>query len=76
MHILKILVKKLCILDISHEEKKLINFISYLNKIIKPALTLIHGSADVEKGFSILARIMTEDRTSMSFGMLNARLAV
>nr|XP_042899394.1 uncharacterized protein LOC110283431 [Parasteatoda tepidariorum]XP_042899395.1 uncharacterized protein LOC110283431 [Parasteatoda tepidariorum]XP_042899396.1 uncharacterized protein LOC110283431 [Parasteatoda tepidariorum] len=47
-----------------------------LSKVIKPALTLIHGSADVERGFSRSARIMTEDRASMSIRMLNARLTV
>lgn len=47
-----------------------------LNKIIKPTLTLIHGSADVERGFSRSARILTEDRACMSIRMLNARLTV
>ena len=52
-------------------EKKIINFI-----IIKPALILIHGSADVKREFSISIRIMTEDRASISVEMLNARLTV
>ena len=63
-------------MDSSHEEKKIIKFINYLNKIIKPALVLIHGCADVESGFSISARIMTEDRASMTVEILNARLTV
>ena len=52
------------------------NFINYFNKIIKPATTLIHSSADVERGNSIPGRIITEDKASTSVEMLNARLKV
>ena len=45
--------------------EKIINLSVTTIKIIKPALTLIHGSKDVEKGFLISARIMTEDKVSM-----------
>lgn len=47
-----------------------------LTNIVQAALTLFHGSADVERVFSRTARIMTEDRTSMSVRMLHARLSV
>lgn len=47
-----------------------------LTEVVKTSLTLIHGSADVERGFSRSSRIMTEDRASMSVRMLNARLTV
>jgi hypothetical protein len=44
--------------------------------IIKACLTLSHGNADVERGFSRSGCILTEDKTAMSLKMLNARLSV
>ncbi len=45
-------------------------------KVVKAALTLSHGSADIERGFSASRRILIEDRTSMSERTLNALMTV
>lgn len=45
-------------------------------KVIKAALTLIHGSADVERSFSASGRMLTEDRASMNERTLNSLLTV
>lgn len=37
-----------------------------LAKVVKAALTLSHGNADVERGFSYSGHILTSDRTSLS----------
>lgn len=47
-----------------------------LTEVVKIALSLINGSADIERGFSKSKRIMPEDRTSMSIRTLNAKLTV
>ena len=39
-------------------------------------MSVSHGSADVERGFSLSHQILSEDRTMMKSRMLNARLAV
>lgn len=39
-------------------------------------LSIYHGSADVERGFSLSARILTKERAAMSERTLNARLNV
>lgn len=44
-----------------------------VSKVVKMCLTLSHGSADVERGFSQSGRILTDDKGSMSLRMLNAR---
>jgi len=45
-----------------------------ITTIVKCALSLSHGSADVERGFSISGKVLTEDKSAMSCKMLNARL--
>lgn len=47
-----------------------------LKKIIQSILCLSHGNADVERGFSTSARILTKDRSSMSEKTLNSVLLV
>ena len=47
-----------------------------LTKLIKAVLTLSHGSADVERGFSRSGRILGEDQALMSERVLDARLMV
>lgn len=44
--------------------------------LAKACLTLSHGNSDVERGFSISQRVLSEEKTSMSQKMLNARLNV
>ena len=68
----KLLVKKHFVCWISFMRGK-IKFISYMNKIIKPTLTLNYSSVNVELGFSRSSRIMTQDRASISIKMLNAQ---
>ena len=45
-------------------------------KVIKAALSLIHGSADVERSFSSSGRMLTEDRAAMSERTLNSLLTI
>lgn len=45
-----------------------------VTKIMKCFLSLTHGSADVERGFSVSGDVLTEDKTSMTEKTLNARL--
>ena len=47
-----------------------------VSKVVKAALSLSHGSADVERGFSSSQRFMTSDRASMSERTLDAYLHV
>lgn len=47
-----------------------------LSIFLKSSLSIYHGSADIERGFSIANRIISEERTSMKERMLNARLNV
>ncbi|XP_067136817.1 uncharacterized protein [Centruroides vittatus] len=47
-----------------------------VTKLVKSALTLSHGNADVERGFSISRRALPPDRASMSERMLNSLLIV
>ncbi len=47
-----------------------------LAQVVKPSLTLSHGSANVERGFSRSSRVLTEDKASMSVKTLNSRLTV
>ena len=47
-----------------------------IEEVVKMSLTVPHGSADVERGFSLSARILSEERASMSERTLNARLNV
>lgn len=47
-----------------------------ISKVIKLTLTISHGNADVERGFSKSKLILTDDKTSMKERILNARLTV
>lgn len=47
-----------------------------LAKVVKAALILFHGNTDVERGFSILSHILTQERSSVSERTLNAILTV
>ena len=47
-----------------------------VSMVVKACLTLSHGNADVERGFSRSGCILTENNTAMSLKMLNARLSV
>lgn len=47
-----------------------------LKKVIQAILTLSHGSADVERGFSLSARILTKERNSLEEKTLNSILVV
>lgn len=44
--------------------------------VVKSALSLSHGNADVERGFSCSGKILTYDRASMSSRMLNYLLHI
>ena len=46
-----------------------------LAKLIKAALIIPHGNADVERGFSISNNVLTEERTAMSVETLNGLLS-
>lgn len=48
----------------------------FITKVVKAALTLSHGSADIERQFSVSGNVLTEDKTAMSCRMLNARLNI
>ncbi|CAI6357910.1 unnamed protein product [Macrosiphum euphorbiae] len=45
-------------------------------KVVTASLTLSHGSADVERQFSVSGNVITDDKTAMSCRMLNARLNI
>lgn len=47
-----------------------------LSKVVKVCLSLSHGNSDVERGFSLSKRILTEDKASMSERLLNDRLII
>ena len=47
-----------------------------ITRVVKAALSLPHGSADVERGFSDSAKILTKDRANMDEKTLNATLLV
>lgn len=47
-----------------------------ITHVVRAALTLSHGSADVERQFSVSSKILTDDKTAMSCKMLNARLYI
>ena len=47
-----------------------------ITRVIKAALALPHGSADVERGFSASALHLSEDRANMSERTLNARMII
>lgn len=47
-----------------------------ISKVIKASLSLTHGNADVERGFSNSGRILTDEKTAMSLRILNARLYI
>lgn len=47
-----------------------------IKKVVQATLSLAHGSADVERGFSKSDLLLTEDKAHMSERMLNAKLAV
>lgn len=49
---------------------------SNVTRVVKAALSLTHGSADVERGFSESGRVLTDDRANMDLQTLNARLTV
>lgn len=44
--------------------------------IVKAALSLTHGNAEVERGFSISKRALSEEQANMSEKMLNAKLHI
>ena len=46
------------------------------SKIIRMCLVVFYGNSDVERGFSVSRDIISEDKTSMSLKMLNARLHI
>jgi len=48
----------------------------FITKVVKAALTLSHGSADIERQFSVSGNVLTEDKTVMSCRMLNTRLNI
>ncbi|KAL4148221.1 hypothetical protein QTP88_002503 [Uroleucon formosanum] len=48
----------------------------FITKVVKAALTLSHGSADIEWQFSVSGNVLTEDKTAMSCRMLNAQLNI
>lgn len=45
-------------------------------KVVKACLSLSHGSAEVERGFSASNNILTPDKSSLSLRTLNARLNI
>lgn len=47
-----------------------------LEKIVKVILTIYHGNADVERGFSLSGRIVTNETASMLERTLNSKLHV
>jgi len=47
-----------------------------VSMVIKACLSLSHGNADVEWGFSKSGCILTDANTAVSLKMLNARLSV
>lgn len=47
-----------------------------LSKVIKCSLSLSHGNAHIERGFSVSGNILTEERTKMSERTLNAYITV
>jgi len=47
-----------------------------VSMVIKARLSLSHGTADVEQGFSKSGCILTDTNTAMTLKMLNARLSV
>lgn len=47
-----------------------------LTILVKAALLLFHGSADVERSFSDSPNILTDDKSSMSIELLNVRLNI
>jgi hypothetical protein len=47
-----------------------------VTKIVKASLSLVHGSADVERRFSDSGNQLTEERASMSIKTLNARMII
>lgn len=48
----------------------------FITKVVKAALSLTHGSAAVERGFSESGNILTDDRANLSEKTLNAILSV
>lgn len=47
-----------------------------MSKVVKALLSLSHGNADVERGFSTSALILTDNRASMSEKTLNSYMIV
>jgi len=47
-----------------------------VSMVIKGCLSLSHGNADVERGFSKSGCILIDTNTAVSLKMLNARLSV
>ncbi|CAG2056209.1 unnamed protein product [Timema podura] len=47
---------------------------SLVTKVVKAALSLSYGSADIERGFSESGRILTDERAKISERTLNAHL--
>jgi len=45
-----------------------------VTKIVKSCLSLVHGSADVERNFSTSGKMLTDERSSMGERILNALL--
>lgn len=58
------------IFDLKNSDASRYPLISY---VVKAALSLPHGSADVERGFSTSGQLLTEDKTKMSKRSLNAK---
>ncbi|CAI6343583.1 unnamed protein product [Macrosiphum euphorbiae] len=58
------------------EKKNSTNNLKYPNvtKIVKSCLSLVHGSADVERNFSISGKMLTDERACMNERTLNALL--
>ena len=48
----------------------------FITHIVQVALSLTHGSADIERGFSETGRILTDDKARMDVKMLNARFNI
>ncbi|KAK2707953.1 hypothetical protein QYM36_015587 [Artemia franciscana] len=66
-------------LDVLDDELKLMQLekdpdLAATTSVIKAALCLSHGSASVERGFSLSGKIMSEQRAAMGERMLNAKL--
>jgi len=47
-----------------------------ITKVVKAVLSLSHGSASVERGFSISGQIITPDKVRMKVKTLNAKLNI